>query len=328
MRTPRGRVRGIAGGVAAVAAIVGLGGAPAGGTPGLTVTVVAQATAVRPIVRLADCAQFAGAVPANLGGIALAGAPPAGQQEVLTRGQIAAVLTGMGVSDAQWAGAEACVVTTPAETISADRLVDAATKAVEAALPPPGPGAAYVVTVMAQPNSVVVPARPWTLLPTLPTPVGLGIVTVGIRITEDGTLLRTAMIPIEIGLRAPVLVTVAALPYHTAIGPSSVRVEVRTSTTPGASSFQDPAAVAEMWTTQSIPAGTMLTQQMVAPMPAVQRGAMVTVVVQRGTLWISAAGQAQDDAVIGQMVPVKIQSTGVTVTGRVTGPDTVELSLP
>ena len=83
-----------------------------------------------------------------------------------------------------------------------------------------------------------------------------------------------------------------------------------------------------MWTTQSIPAGTVLTQQMVAPMPAVQRGAMVTVVVQRGTLWISAEGQAQGDGVVGQMVPVKIVSTGVTVTGRVTGTDTVELSLP
>ena len=196
------------------------------------------------------------------------------------------------------------------------------------ALPPPGADAAYVVTPMTQPDAVVVPARPWTLAPILPPSIGLGIVTVGIRVMEDGTLLRTAMIPIEIGLRASVLVTVDALPYHTAIGPSAVRLEVHTTTTPNVSSFHDPAAVAEMWTTQSIPAGTVLTRQMVAPMPAVQRGAMVTVVVQRGTLWISAEGQAQDDAVVGQMVPVKILSTGVTVTGRVTGTDTVELSLP
>ncbi len=328
MGTHRGWARGIAGGLATVVAVAALSGVPAGGTEGLTATVVARVAAVRSVVRLSDCVQFTGTVPDGLGAMGLATAPLAGRQEVLTRGQIAAVLTGMGIRDVAWAGADACVVTTPAETIPADRLVAAATKAVEDALPPPGADAAYVVTPMTQPDAVVVPARPWTLAPILPPSVGLGIVTVGIRVMEDGTLLRTAMIPIEIGLRASVLVTVDALPYHTAIGPSAVRLEVHTTTTPNVSSFHDPAAVAEMWTTQSIPAGTVLTRQMVAPMPAVQRGAMVTVVVQRGTLWISAEGQAQDDAVVGQMVPVKILSTGVTVTGRVTGTDTVELSLP
>lgn len=314
--------------LAAGAAILALCGVPAAATDGLIVTVLARVTAATAIVHLTDCAQFSGTVPDGIAGIVLATAPTAGRQEMLTRAQIAAVLAGMGIRDAAWAGADACVITTPAETIPADRLVAAATKAIEDALPPPGTDAAYVVTPMTQPTAVIVPARPWTLSPMLPASIGLGIVTVGVRVMEDGTLLRTAMIPIEIGLRAPVLVTVGALPYHTAVEPSSIHVEVRTTTTPNTSSFHDPAAIAEMWTTQSIPAGTVLTQQMVAPMPAVQRGAMVTVVVQRGTLWISAEGQAQGDGVIGQMVPVKIMSTGVTVTGRVTGPDTVELSLP
>jgi len=294
----------------------------------LVVTVLAQASASGPIVRLQDCARLEGGAPAGLAATPLAGAPFVGQQEVLTRAQIVAVLTGAGIHDAQVGGAGACVVTTPAAAVAADQLVGAATKALVAALPPAGAGGTYVVTPMVQPSAVMVPARPWTLAANPPQSIGLGVVTVPVQVLENGTLIRTVMIPLEVGLRAAVLVTTEALPYHTVIKPSAVRTEVRTTMTPGVRALQDLNAAGAMWTTQTIPAGTVLTDEMVAPMPAVQRGAMVTVVVHRGALWISAAGVAQEDGVLGQMVPVKIQSTGVTVSARVTGPDEVQIGLP
>jgi len=318
---------GLVGGLAALL-VAALGGSSAAGTPGLVVTVLAQASAAGPIVRLQDCAHLEGGAPAGLAATPLAGAPAAGQQEVLTRAQILSVLTGAGIRDAQVGGAGACVVTTPAAVVTPDQLLGAATKALGAALPPAETGGTYVVTPLVQPGAVMVPARPWTFAASLPPSLGLGVVTVAVHVLEDGTLIRTVLVPLEVGLRAPVLVTTEALPYHTAIRMSAVRTEVRTTTTPGVRALQDLNGAVAMWTTQTIPAGTVLTEQMVAPMPAVQRGAMVTVVVHRGALWISAAGVAQEDGVLGQMVPVKIQSTGVTVSARVTAPDEVQVGLP
>jgi len=323
-----GRARGVLGLLAAVLIVALVGVGPAVGTPGLAVSVVDSAIAGGPIVRLADCAHFDGDVPAGLAATPLAAAPLAGQQEPLTRAQIAAVLTGAGIRDPKIGGAAACVVTTPAATIAADQLLSTATKALKAVLPPPGTDQAYVLTPMTHPDPVMVPARPWTLAPSLPQSIGLGIVTVGVRVMEDGALVRTVLIPLEIGLRAPVLVAVESLPYHTMIKPTSVRIEQRTMTNPSEHPLEDPDSVAAMWTTETIPAGAVLMARMVAPIPAVQRGSMVTVVVHRGTLWIGATGVAEDDAALGQTVSIKIESTGTVITGRVTGPDTVEVILP
>jgi len=292
---------------------------------GVSVTIVSHATAMGPVVRLADCVRLGGPVPGGLASVAIAGAPAPGQQEVLTRPQIEAVLTGAGLHPMYVSGAAVCTVTTPAATISPDMLVGVATAALEGALPSPAAGSAYVITPMAAPGAAVVPARPYTLTPSVPPTVGLGIVTVGIRIVQDGSLLQTIQIPLRVELRGPVLIAVESLPYHAEITPQSVRVETRTIAAPWGRPLQDLHSIAGSWATQTVPAGTVLTDQMVAQMPAVQRGALVTVVVHRATLWIGATGLAQADGVVGQVIPVKIQDTGVIVSGRVTGSGTVEV---
>jgi flagella basal body P-ring formation protein FlgA len=300
----------------------------AGGT---VVTVLPRADVTEPDVTLGDCARIAGPGADRLNRVVVATAPAAGADETLTAPQIAAVLVGLGMSAVTLDGATRCVVHVPAASLDPARIVETAVSAVRAALPSPAPdGGQYVVTALTRPAGLVVPAGPIALVPVVPQGSAgrLGVTTVGVRVERRGRLLRTIPVAVQAALREPVLVAARDLPYHTALVPGDVAAAVRTITSMDGHAVRDPAALAGQWTTQSIAAGTAITDRMVAPEPAVRRGQLVTVVVVRGPLWIGATGRAAQDGIVGQMVRVEIEGTGQIVRARVTQQDTVEVTLP
>ncbi|MHB8731695.1 MAG: flagellar basal body P-ring formation chaperone FlgA [bacterium] len=311
-----------------IAALAAFHPLPGEGASGLTVTVVSGAASRGTVVTLGDCARVSGPGADRAAATVIAQAPPAGQTSTITAGQIAAVLAGLGARAASLGGAGRCQVTTPAETIAAARIVASAVDALQAALPPlPITGGAYTVSALTAPQAEVVPVG--TVLAGIAPPVpGVGVATVTVRLTQGGALVRTVPVALQVAMRLPVLVAARDLPYHTALTPDALSRETRTITNLYGTPIADPKAVAGLWTTQAVAAGSMLTDRMVATQPAVQRGDLVTITVSRGALVISASGHARQDGTIGEAIAIEIEGTGTVVQARVTGRDAAEVALP
>lgn len=328
MRLPHPRALQMTAALIAVAAAAAAFAPPGDGASGLAVTVRSNASARTTVVTLGDCARVSGPGAERAAATVIATAPPAGQTAVITAGQIAAVLAGLGARDAALGGAGRCQITTPAETIASARIVASAVGALQAALPPvPVAGGTYPVSPLTTPASEVVPVG--TVLAGVAPPVpGVGVATVTVRLTQGGALVRTVPVAMQVAMRLPVLVAARDLPYHTALTPDAVSRETRTITSLYGAPIADPKAVAGLWTTQAVAARSMLTDRMVATQPAVQRGDLVTITVSRGALVISASGHARQDGTIGEAIAIEIDGTGTVVQARVTGHDAAEVALP
>lgn len=315
--------------IAAAALACALWAAPAAPATPVRVTVLPAAEVSSPSVTLGDCARIAGPGAARLARAVIAAAPRAGTELAISASQILSALSGLGAPDAAVSGAARCVVTSPSQVIVPDRITRAAAGAVLAALAPPAPGWTYVVRPLTAPAPVVAPAGALTVTGTLASaPPAPGIATVSVRIDTGGRLIRVVPVTVQVAVRGPVLVATRDLPYHTALGSGEAVVQTREITSAWGTPLGGERQRAGMWTTQFVPAGTVLTDRMVAPAPAVQRGDLVTVEVARGPLRVSATGRAREDGVVGQTITVEIDGTRAVVQGRVTGPGAVEIDLP
>jgi flagella basal body P-ring formation protein FlgA len=314
---------------AAAIAAAALRPAPAAFAAALAVTVLPAAEVAAPSVALGDCARISGPGAAGLARAVVAASPQPGVSMTISAAQIRAVLAGLGVRGAAVSGAARCVVTVPSQVVPVSRIAEAAARAVSAALPPLGRGWAYVVSPLTSPQPVVAPAGPLAVSGALragpPVP---GVATVSVRIEQGGRLVRAVPVAVQVAIRGPVLVAARDLPYHTALGAGSAEVQVREIASAWGTPLADPGRLVGMWTTQLVPEGAVLTDRMVAPAPAVQRGDFVTVRVSRGPLVVSATGRAREDGIVGQEIRVEIDGTHAIVQGRVTGPGDVEIALP
>ncbi len=82
-----------------------------------------------------------------------------------------------------------------------------------------------------------------------------------------------------------------------------------------------------MQLTRAIAAGAPITGANVEALPVVRRGQKVKMIIESGTLHVTATGLAHSDGKLDQMIKIQNINSNKTVHGRVTGPGIVEVLL-
>ncbi|MBO8142171.1 MAG: flagellar basal body P-ring formation protein FlgA [Firmicutes bacterium] len=155
------------------------------------------------------------------------------------------------------------------------------------------------------------------------TPPGPVVAALEIRI--DGNLVRTVMVRCETRVKRNVWVTTATVKRHQVLDDTAVALERRELAVlprgllePGSGSLEGLRA------TRPLAPGTVLTEAMVEPVPAVWRGKPVEIVARLGPVEVRAPGVALEDGRPGDIVRVENDASGQVLQALVVDGETVE----
>lgn len=138
---------------------------------------------------------------------------------------------------------------------------------------------------------------------------------------QENLALRT-----ELEALAPVVVAAADLPRGTVINAKDVRL-VEKDITRLREPFRETAPLLGKGLRRAIKAGEVIQQGVLATLPVVRRGELVTLTVRSGALVLSANGAALDNGGLGETIRVRNSSSQKEVLGRITGPGKVDVEM-
>jgi hypothetical protein len=281
-----------------VTAVLVLAAGPAAADP-VVVTLREKASTRTSVVTIADVAAVTGGEPALRDGIAaldVAEIQAKTGSATVTRGTVEfrLKLVGLDPGVVTVGGAARTVVTQERRAVTADEVAAAARDELVRRLPWPAEQARVELTqriVVAMPEVPAGEAVTITAQPHAPV-TGPGRVQMDAVISAGGRRLLALPVYFEVGTG---LTQIAPLqPVGTAAG-----------AVPGPPPLPPPASTA----------------------PVVRVGERVTMVVRSGGLSVTAVGEAQQPGAVGQTVRVLNVDSRKVVTGRVSGPGTVDVSL-
>jgi flagellar basal body P-ring formation protein FlgA len=139
--------------------------------------------------------------------------------------------------------------------------------------------------------------------------------TVGVRC--PGPVTWTLYVPVRISVHGQVLVLAEPLPRGSLLQASNLRREHHDVGNLSGGYLSDLAAAQHMVLRRALPAGTVLTPQMVEPQRLVQRGQRVTLMAEGATVTVRVEGEALSDGSRGQRVQVRNLSSQRVVEGTV-----------
>lgn len=301
--------------------------APAVAAAGPAIRVPAKAEVAGPVVRLGDVARLAGFARAEadrLTAVEIGRAPAVGVGQLLPRAYLESVLRDAGVGPGvRLALPDRLEVVRKAETLAGAAL----RRRVEAAVRARMPHAAEDVAAVQVPE-----------LPDLKVPLGsavavefeegedfAGPVTVELRVTDGGELVRAQRVTARVDVFATVWVPTRAFRRGEPLTPRDL-VEKRVPQSDVPRDALDAAALGEgARLRRDLAAGQPLRRAWVDLPPMVARGDRVTLVATRGALRLTAVGEAMGRGSFGDTVKVRNVSSSKVVAGRVAGPQLVEV---
>lgn len=142
-----------------------------------------------------------------------------------------------------------------------------------------------------------------------------GQTTVGVRC--PGPVTWTLYVPVHVGVHGDVLVLAHPLPRGTLLEESQLRVERHDVGRLPGGYLADIGAARHMVLRRALPAGTVLTPQMVEPPRLVQRGQRVILMAESAAISVRVAGEALADGGLGDRVRVRNLSSRQVVEGTV-----------
>jgi flagella basal body P-ring formation protein FlgA len=140
-----------------------------------------------------------------------------------------------------------------------------------------------------------------------------------------GRVERSATVTFRVDAPREALVAVRELPRGVVLGPADVRVERRPAERLPRQALADPAAALGKEIVRPVAPGEVLTAAVVAPLRAVRRGAVVTLVLDGPGFRIQARGVAAEDGAVGQVIRVVNQTSRRELAGRVEDERTVRV---
>jgi flagella basal body P-ring formation protein FlgA len=278
---------------------------------------------------LADLAEIVApnlAMERALGEVTLGPAPQLGQERPVSRALIASRLaqSGFDARSIRFAGPATVTVERDAHVVSRAELEAKARE-----LLPPALGQttdSLVVESLRFPNQVVLPPGDvtWDLRlngSRRPTgPISFELIACG----DSGEVARVqGMAQVDVAVRLVTLVTDA--PRGTTITPDMVQTVDGTLRGAPPSALTDAQSAIGMMTTQSVRAGSVLTDRAVAPPQLVRRGEVVTVIFESGALRITNRAESLQNGAAGDEVTVRNLQSQRTIQALVTGPRTVRV---
>lgn len=296
---------------------------------GVTVAVNAEATVSGPHITLGELATITGddreRVKA-LSALKLGAAPSPGHRLVLTGDTLGVRLAGAGgdYSDITWQVPPAITVTTAAQTISGERLLAAATAAVQSLVGGDADSEISIVPVGTAPD-VMAPLGRLDIQAEIPGGVRLNAPTaVVVAISTDGRPFTTVSVRFNVRGYQQVVVAARNIAAHEEITAENVRSE-RRDIGKMAGYITDISKVIGLAARRPVPAGTPLTEAAVDKPVVMKRGAAVTILVKAGDLVVAAGGQAMQAGREGELIRVQNAATKRIVSARVVDANTVQV---
>jgi flagella basal body P-ring formation protein FlgA len=283
-------------------------------------------------VRLGDLGALDGdeSLVARLRAVSLGPAPAPGASYRVDPDQLVLRLRQQGIDPAsvRLVGIDGVTVSRPAQTLSSEALIDAASAPALARLaaldrdggphllvPVNRPAAVRVATgVLALDARVQEPAPPWSQ------------VTVTLGVLVDGREVQTLPLAFRVARVATVVVAAAPLDPKRALAAADFRVETRPSIDVPAGALTEVGEPADLEATRPVRAGEIVTQHMVRARVVIKRGETVTLLIEGAGFRATAQGQAAEDARRGDVVRVVNPSSKREVVGRVEGPGLVRVN--
>jgi flagella basal body P-ring formation protein FlgA len=286
-------------------------------------------------IRLRQVADVSGdaTLAADIGNVSLGSTPWPGNSRSVTREQVVMHLisAGFDVSEFQWRGPAACLVTLLTTKVSGEQIVQAAREYL-ASLPMLKRDDVRI-EVEQMPRDCVVAAsaekvslsafaasadRPW------------GRLRIFVKIKADDKVLAT--IPLMFMATANQKILVAARPINRGEAIQRSYLETREivlgpDSPPQTYLDPSPESAVGKVAVRSIPTGTELTASMVAEPLAIRRGEDVTLSLKSNHMEVVTKGVAEKDGYVGDLIPVKVFVSGKELTCKIVANGAVELPL-
>lgn len=278
-------------------------------------------------VRLCDLADLrpAGEQAHALGQLVFAPAPVSGYARTVTRQELlqALVLAGHPAEQFAFKGPAEVVVQSISTEIPVDELVDSARAVLQVAIERSGQDIEAELVSRVRHLQAPPGRRSLELLPRVRRELGRATAIVEVDVMVDGQKWKTLPLQYKLTHYAPMVRTTAAVRAGTLLGPDNLQV-VREPQL-GANDFlaHQLEAVAGMVARRDLRSGQTLGLADFGPPALIRRGELVTVVLTRGKVKVTAKAVAAQDAPQGEMVTLVNPTSGAKLRGVATAPGLV-----
>ena len=157
--------------------------------------------------------------------------------------------------------------------------------------------------------------------------VGLGSIPVMVEAWVDGRLYRTVSLTLRLLLMREVVVASYPLPRHGLVKATDVRLERRDIGMLTQEPLADLALAVGRRTTRMLAMGAVVASDAVELPPLIQKGDVVTLMVESPGLLVMTKGIAQEVGKVGQLVRVKNTASGREILGKVENSKTIRVGL-
>lgn len=144
-----------------------------------------------------------------------------------------------------------------------------------------------------------------------------GRVAISVSLFVGDRLLKRGVVSPHVAMPDRVLVATRSLARGHVLSPADLVLVERDRSTSPRDVLRAPREVVGLRVKRSLPADQILRAQDVEPVPVVERGDRVTLVLQRGALMIQATGKAQETGGIGDWIRVVNLDSKREISGRV-----------
>lgn len=142
----------------------------------------------------------------------------------------------------------------------------------------------------------------------------------------DGKVKANLALRIELQALAPVAVAASSLPRGAVLSPKDVRL-VEKDITGLREYYKVTETLLGKGLRRAVKSGEVIHEGMLATLPVVRRGELVTMTVRSGALVLTASGLALDNGGLGEAIRVRNNSSQKEVVGRIVAPGKVDLEM-
>ncbi len=174
--------------------------------------------------------------------------------------------------------------------------------------------------LVVSPGEVELRARP-----RFQSSIGLGSIPVIVEVWIDGRLYRAVSLAVRLSLMREVVVVNYPLPRHAVVKATDVRLERRDIGPLAHEPLQDLTLAVGRRTTRMLAMGEVVVSESVELPPLIQKGEVVTLMVETPRLLVTAKGIAQEGGKAGQLVRVKNTASGREVLGKLESDKTIRI---
>jgi len=147
----------------------------------------------------------------------------------------------------------------------------------------------------------------------------LGLVAFKVKVNRDGKTLQSLTIMADVQVRVQLLVAAKTINAKARIGNSDVERTWRDLSVISSKIVTDMSNVVDQRAKKMIPQNTVITSDLLEPVPMVRRGQLVSVTYKRGGLEIKTVGKTLQTAFKGEVIQVRNERSKEIFRARVIG---------